>query len=196
MRASCTKEGRFAASLGTTQAIRDYGTQMVKDQDMLLGKLQTLAASKNITLPNAISEKKSKQLEKLSKLTGKPFDRKFLKMIKADHKRDIKRFTKATYFEDGDTRIFAETNLKLIEQHLVQAQALAKCSNRRMVPETKSCKRLKNENPAKRAGFFIENGIANRSCSLSRFFAFLSSSVPDDKPVIGSAAASRLAANA
>lgn len=120
------EEGRLAASLGTTQAIRDYGTQMVKDQDMLLAKLQTLAASKNITLPNAISEKKSKQLEKLSKLTGKPFDRKFLKMIKADHKRDIKRFKKATFFEDGDTRVFAETNLKLIEQQLAQAQALAK----------------------------------------------------------------------
>jgi len=120
------EEGRLAASLGTTQAIRDYGSQMVKDQDALLVKLKQLAASKNITLPDAISEKKSKQLLKLSALTGKPFDRKFLKMIKADHKRDIKKFTKALQFDDPDTRQFAESNLPLLQQHLQQAKALCK----------------------------------------------------------------------
>lgn len=118
------EEGRLAASLGTTQAIRDYGTLMVSEQDMLHDKLLQLARSKNITLPNAISEKKSKQLKKLSQLTGKPFDRKFLKMIKIDHKRDIKKFKKAMQFEDASTRQFATENLALIEQHLAKANAL------------------------------------------------------------------------
>lgn len=120
------EEGRLAASLGTTQDIRDYGTQMVKDQEALLAQLKQLAATKNITLPNAISEKKSKQLRKLSVLTGKPFDRKFLKMVKIDHKRDIKKFTKALQFDDPDTRQFAEANLPMIKQHLEQAKALCK----------------------------------------------------------------------
>lgn len=118
------EEGRLATLLGTTQAIRDYGALMVKDQDMLLDKLQKLAASKNITLPNAISDKKSKYLTKLSKLTGEKFDRTFLKMITIDHKRDVKKFKKALKFEDAATRKFAAENLSMIEGHLAQAKAL------------------------------------------------------------------------
>ena len=118
------EEGRLAASLATTKTIRDYGSLMVKDQEVLLAKLKQLAASKNITLPNAISEKKSKELMKLSKLRGEKFDRKFIKMIKIDHKRDIKKFKKATAFEDADTKKFAKENLSMIEQHLDGVMAL------------------------------------------------------------------------
>ena len=118
------EEGRLAASLASTKAIRDYGSLMVKDQELLLTKLKQLAASKNITLPNAISEEKSKYLMKLSTLRGEKFDRKFIKMIKTDHKRDVKKFKKATKFEDTDTRKFAEENLPMIQKHLEGAKAL------------------------------------------------------------------------
>ena len=118
------EEGRLAASYGSTKAIRDYGSLMVKDQETLFAKLKQLAASKNITLPNAISEKKSKQLMKLSGFRGKKFDRNFLNMIKTDHKRDIKKFKKATEFEDVATKKFAVDNLPMIEQHLEGAKAL------------------------------------------------------------------------
>lgn len=118
------EEGRLAAGLASTKAIRDYGSLMVKDQELLLSKLQQLAATKNITLPHAISEKKSAQLTKLGALRGKAFDRRFLKMIKADHKRDLKRFKRATKFEDAATKKFAEENLPLIQQHLAGVKAL------------------------------------------------------------------------
>ncbi len=118
------EEGRLAAGLASTKAIRDYGSLMVKDQETLLTKLKQLAASKNITLPNAISEKKSAQLAKLAALRGKAFDRKFLKMIKADHKRDVKKFKKATKFSDEATKKFAEENLPMIQQHLDGVKAL------------------------------------------------------------------------
>ena len=120
------EEGRLAASLGTTREIRDYGSLMVKDQDFLHSELEKLARSKDITLPNAISEKKSKALKKLSTLTGKEFDRKFLKMIKTDHKRDVKRFKKAMKFDDADTREFATKYLPMIQSHLDGVQNLIK----------------------------------------------------------------------
>lgn len=116
--------GRQAAGLASTKAIRDYGSLMVKDQEILLTKLQQLATSKNITLPNAINEKKSVQLTKLSALRGKAFDRKFLKMMKTDLKQDVKKFKKATKFEDEATKKFAKENLPLIQQHLEAVKAL------------------------------------------------------------------------
>ena len=45
-------------------------------------------------------------------------------MIKTDHKRDIKKFKKATEFEDVATKKFAVDNLPMIEQHLEGAKAL------------------------------------------------------------------------
>ncbi|WP_309641198.1 DUF4142 domain-containing protein [Flavobacterium sp.] len=118
------EEGRLAAGLASTKAIRDYGSLMVKDQETLLAKLQQLATSKNITLPNAISEKKNAQLTKLSALREKAFDRKFLKMMKTDHKRDVKKFKKAMKFEDEATKKFAKENLPMIQQHLDGVKAL------------------------------------------------------------------------
>ena len=58
--------------------------------------------------------------------TGKKFDKKFLKMIKIDHKRDVRQFTKATEFEDAETKKFATENLPLIQSHLDKALALLK----------------------------------------------------------------------
>ncbi|AWI24832.1 DUF4142 domain-containing protein [Flavobacterium pallidum] len=112
------EEGRLAAGYGTTQEIRDYGNRMVKEQEMLYAELQKLAASKNITLPGVISEKKSKALQKLGELRGNKFDKKFLRMIKIDHKRDVKRFKKATEFDDKATKTFAEKYLPMIQNHL------------------------------------------------------------------------------
>jgi putative membrane protein len=118
------EEGRLAAGYGSTQEIRDYGTLMVKDQETLYAELKQLAASKNITLPGSISEKKSKALEKLGTFRGKKFDRKFLKMMKIDHKRDVRRFEKATAFDDAATKAFAQKYLSMIQRHLEAVKKL------------------------------------------------------------------------
>ncbi|WP_298156297.1 DUF4142 domain-containing protein [Flavobacterium sp.] len=113
-----TQEGRLAAGYGSSQEIRDYGNRLVKDQEMLYADLQRLAASKNITLPGSISEKKSKALQKLGTLRGKQFDRRFLRMIKIDHKRDVKQYKKASEFDDAATKEFAQKQLPTIQRHL------------------------------------------------------------------------------
>lgn len=118
--------GRLAASLGSTKEIRDYGTLMMKDQDVLWNELNQLAVSKNITLPMAIGEKKSEALRKLATLTGRQFDRKFTKLIQKNHKRDVKRFEKAVAFEDSDTKQFAKKHLPTIQSHLDGVEQLRK----------------------------------------------------------------------
>lgn len=118
------EQGKLAAAYGSTQAIRDYGTLMVKEQDFLLGELKDVAAAKGITIPNVVSEKDAKSLAKLGELRGEKFDRRFLKMIKADHRRDIRKFTAATKFDDVATRQYATTYLPLVTGHLEKAKAL------------------------------------------------------------------------
>jgi len=120
------EEGRLAAERGTTKDIRDYGSWMVNDQTVLLEKLKKLAAEEKVTLPEKISAEKSKALEKLKEKTGTDFDDKFLKMIKIDHKRDVRKFKKAAGFDNANVSTFAKENLPTIEKHLSGVEAIKK----------------------------------------------------------------------
>ncbi len=112
------EEGKHAATKGTTQKIRDYGNLMIKDQTYLLEEIQKLASLKNITLSMKISDKKAIALEKLKEKTAEDLDKKFLNMIKIDHKRDVKEFKRATKYGDETVRKFAVKHLPMIEKHL------------------------------------------------------------------------------
>lgn len=113
-----SREGKLAVTRGTTAAIRNYGSLMVKDQAMLLDKIKMLAASKKISLPSDISNDKQEGHEDLKGKSTEDFDKKFIKMMVIDHERDIKLFKKAAKSEDKEIRIFAEKYLPLIQSHL------------------------------------------------------------------------------
>ena len=112
------QEGKLAVQKGTTKAVREYGALMVKDQTMLLKRIKALAANKKISLPLAIGEQKQDGKDDLMAKTGKEFDKKFMKMMKIDHERDVKLFKKATECSDPEVAAFAVKYLPVIEAHL------------------------------------------------------------------------------
>ena len=112
------REGKLATQKATSQALRDYGKLMMKDQAMLLEKIKALAAKKHVTLPADVSNKKAEGREDLAEESGKDFDKKFVKMITIDHERDVKMFQKAIEQDDEDVRAFAQKYLPLIQSHL------------------------------------------------------------------------------
>ncbi|MBC7850848.1 MAG: DUF4142 domain-containing protein [Chitinophagaceae bacterium] len=62
-----SKEGKLASQKGTSSAIKNYGSLMVKDQAMLLAKIKKLAAARKISLPTDISNDKIEGLVDLMK---------------------------------------------------------------------------------------------------------------------------------
>lgn len=118
------EQGKLAMTKGTTPAIKQYGEWMVTDQTRILKQLRVLAASKNISLPNTLSDKKADGLEDLKEREGEEFDEKFIKMMTIDHKRDVDDFEDATDYKDKDVQKFASTNLPIIESHLAKIKAL------------------------------------------------------------------------
>ena len=118
------QEGKLASSRGTTKAVRQYGALMVKDQTMLLSKIRKLAASKHISLPAGISAQKQDGREDLTSKNGKAFDKKFIKMMRIDHERDVKIFKKASSSNDKEIRMFAIANLPIIQSHLDKVNQL------------------------------------------------------------------------
>lgn len=118
------EEGKTAQQKSAVDAIRDYGSLMVRDQSNMLADLHALAASKHITLPDTPDEQQQKALTDLQQEEGHSFDKKFIKMMIIDHKRDVKKFKKATQSHDPDVRAFALKYLPVVESHLDDVQRL------------------------------------------------------------------------
>jgi len=119
-----TEEGKLARDRGTTDAIKQYGEWMITDQAIILKALQSLASAKGVSLPDKLSREKAEGLADLKKEQGVDFDKKFMKMIVIDHKRDIKAFREAAESEDAAVKTFASKFLPVIESHLVKIEEI------------------------------------------------------------------------
>ncbi|MBK9730130.1 MAG: DUF4142 domain-containing protein [Chitinophagaceae bacterium] len=111
-------EGKLATEKGTTKEIRDYGQRMLTDQGLLLAEINKLAMKKGVEIPNSISEKKEHFRKKLAEEEGKHFDKRFIRMITIDHKRDLRMFRRAEKSTDEDIAGFAKKFLPVIQSHL------------------------------------------------------------------------------
>lgn len=118
------EQGKLAVIKATRPELKQYGQWMVADQTKMLTELRVLAASKNIMLPNTLSNKKANGLEDLKNKEGQEFDDQFIKMITIDHKRDVNEFEDAVDFKDKDIQKFAETYLPVVESHLKKIKEL------------------------------------------------------------------------
>jgi putative membrane protein len=118
------EEGKIAQQRGTTRSLKDYGSLMIKDQSKMLDELKKIANLKKVTVPTWLGPDQAEGLEDLRKAHGKSFDKKFIKMMIIDHKRDIKKLEQAIHSRDADIQIFATKYLPTVQSHLDQIMAL------------------------------------------------------------------------
>jgi putative membrane protein len=118
------EEGKLAKTKGSTQAVRSYGEQLMTLNTTMLHDIKVLAASKNITLPNFLSNKNAKLLEDLREKDGEHFDLAFLKLMRKSHKRDIAAFDDATDYKDQDVQKFAANRISALRTQLESVENL------------------------------------------------------------------------
>jgi len=119
-------EGKAALEKGTTKEIKDYGQLMIKDQKTMLAGLKNIAQQLSVTLPDSISEEKQDGLEDLMEKDSRKFDKKFVKMMKIDHRRDVRLFSKAQAYDNPKIKAFASQYLPMVESHLAKVKVLRK----------------------------------------------------------------------
>ncbi|WP_293394870.1 DUF4142 domain-containing protein [Nevskia sp.] len=120
------EEGQLAARRGSSAAIRDYGRLMMRDQTRLLSRLELLALEAQVTVPAVISDDKRDGLNDLIDAEPDDFDKRFIRSIHIDHKRDVGAFEKATGFSDAAIAEFARRELPLIQSHLEGIETIRK----------------------------------------------------------------------
>lgn len=118
------EEGKIAQQKCTTRDLKSYGKLMVDDQTEMLRELKKLAALKDVELPSELMNEKADGLKDLREVHGKTFDKKFIKMMITDHKRDLKKFEQATRSPDADVQVFATKYLPYVQSHLERIKTL------------------------------------------------------------------------
>jgi len=118
--------GKLAQDKSPTASVKEFGAMMVTDHSAANDKLKVIAAQKNIKLPTSPSVGQMATKTKLEALSGKPFDKSYIKGMVEDHQEDIKEFqTEATSGQDADAKAYAAATLPTLKAHLKKIRAIA-----------------------------------------------------------------------
>jgi putative membrane protein len=115
--------GKIAVERASSEEVKKFARRMVDDHSKANDELKTLAQNKKITLPDAPDPHVKAMRDRLSKLSGASFDRAYMQMMIADHRKALNDFRLASKAaKDADVKGWAAKTLPTIEEHLKLAQ--------------------------------------------------------------------------
>lgn len=118
--------GKLAEQKSTDPKVREFAARMVKDHSAANEKLQSLAASKNISVPSSASATQLATKAKLEVLAGKTFDDSYIKSQLKAHTQTVSLLQKEIASgQDADAKAFAKSVLPTIRSHLTEIRAIA-----------------------------------------------------------------------
>jgi putative membrane protein len=117
---------QLASSKAKDPDVKSFATTLVNDHSNANRELTELANSKNVELPAAPPRGKRRDIEKMAKLSGDEFDRRFVREVGIkDHEKDIKKFEKASEkANDRELKAWIDKTLPKLREHLAMAQKL------------------------------------------------------------------------
>jgi putative membrane protein len=119
--------GQLAQQKAKDQRVKDFGAMMSRDHSAANDQVKALAAQRNVTLPDSISNEKRKDKENLSKKSGADFDKAYMRAMVDDHDDAIDLFEKASgNVKDPEVKAFVDNTLPKLRQHLDSARAIQK----------------------------------------------------------------------
>ena len=117
--------GSTAASKGTSADVKNFANRMVTDHGKALDEVKQLAQTKGVTLPTDVSAEQKAEADKLSKLSGKAFDKAYAEAMVKGHEQVAKELEKASKdAKDPDLKAWAAKTLPVVQDHLKMAKEM------------------------------------------------------------------------
>ncbi|MDB5132578.1 MAG: Membrane protein [Mucilaginibacter sp.] len=111
--------GKMAAAKGTDSKVKDFGKMMVMDHSKANNELMAIAKAKNIVLPAALDAEHQAKSDSLSKLSGKDFDKAYVKAMVEDHQKTLDLMKgEAANGKDTELKGFAAKTAPVVQTHL------------------------------------------------------------------------------
>jgi putative membrane protein len=118
--------GQLATEKADSPDVKQFGQKMVDDHSKANDQLKQVASNKGVTVPDKLSAKDAATKARLEKLSGKAFDRAYMRDMVTDHTKDVSEFrTEAKTAKDPDVKSFASQTLPTLQDHLKQAKSIA-----------------------------------------------------------------------
>lgn len=117
----------IALQKASNDDIKMFAQQMIDDHGQMERDIERLASKKQLGLPKDASAENNAKIEKLAKLSGQDFDKKFIELNVKEHEKDIKIFRHYAEQEtDAEIKAFAEKCEKMLSHHLNTAKDIDK----------------------------------------------------------------------
>src|SRR5262249_29465328 len=87
--------GQMGPQKASSNDVKQFGERIATDHSQLGQKLQQMASNLKFTLPPELKPEQQNAVSRLEKLTGKAFDREYIKAMVNDHVKDISEFERA-----------------------------------------------------------------------------------------------------
>jgi putative membrane protein len=117
------KMGQLAQEKGGSDQVKQFGQTLASDHQENLDKAKSLAQKIGMTPPDSVNAEQKATYNKMSKLSGREFDREFAQHMVQDHKKDISKFEQESK-KSGDVASFAQDTLPVLKKHLETAEQL------------------------------------------------------------------------
>jgi putative membrane protein len=106
--------------------VKQFAQQMVQDHQQATDQLKQLAKQKDVNLPNDLPKDDQEEVDALRSLQGKDFDMAYVSAMKAEHLKDVSKFSdKAATAKDPEVRAFAAQLTPQLQTHTQHVMGLA-----------------------------------------------------------------------
>jgi putative membrane protein len=116
------KLGELAERNSASSEVKEFGAHMVKDHTRLNKELGSAATSIGLTVPTDLSEDQKAEYTKLSKLSGKSFDKEYIDLMVKDHTEDLAQKAESTA-QDPKLKMAISSAIPVIQEHLNMAKS-------------------------------------------------------------------------
>jgi putative membrane protein len=116
--------GRLASQRARSNDVRDYGRMLMRDHRDANRKLERVADRIDVNLPERPSADQRAAYARLAHMSGRVFDRMFLRQMVMDHRTVISMFREQARERRSETARFAREMLPKLQSHLERARSL------------------------------------------------------------------------
>ncbi|MBC7934117.1 MAG: DUF4142 domain-containing protein [Rhizobacter sp.] len=119
--------GQVAQNKSVNESVKMFAGMMVSDHSGVNAQLSMLAGQRQVVLPSETSPENKKMAADVEKKSGAAFDKAYMDMMVAAHKKTIGLFEKASgELSDPAVKTLIEQTLPKVKTHLDSAQAIRK----------------------------------------------------------------------
>ena len=118
--------GQLAMKKGSDKKVKDFGAELVEDHRYSSEEAKDLSAKEGIYLPVEMDARQKKEQRRLSRLSGRDFDKAFIAHMLKQHRKSVQEIQKTTpTLQNENVKQWAEVTEPILAVHLKKAESVA-----------------------------------------------------------------------